>query len=79
MILREFEAEILRLYHAEHWRIGTLARYSSLRAPRLYDMVHERGHPGRPDHFRTIVARYRPRPAAEAYLRLRTLPALPLR
>jgi transposase len=27
-----------------------------------------------PDHFRSIVARYRPRPAAEAYLRLRTLP-----
>src|SRR5204863_9116365 len=26
------------------------------------------------DHFRTIVARFRPRPAAEAFLRLRTLP-----
>ena len=26
------------------------------------------------EHFRAIVARYRPRPAAEAYLRLRTLP-----
>ena len=26
-----------------------------------------------PDHFRHLVARYRPRPAAEAYLRLRTL------
>ena len=25
MIPRELEAEILRLYHAEHWRIGTLA------------------------------------------------------
>ena len=37
-------------------------------------MVRQRGYPGRPDHFRAIVARYRPRPAAEAYLRLRTLP-----
>ena len=117
MISRELEAEILRLYHAEHWRIGTLARqmsihhdtvrrvltqagipaaaqstrgsmadffvpfiqdtlarYPSLRASRLYDMVRERGYPGRPDHFRAIVARYRPRPTAEAYLRLRTLP-----
>jgi transposase len=117
MISRELEAQILRLYHAEHWRIGTLARqlnihhdtvrrvltqagipataqstrgsmadpfvpfiqdtlarYPTLRASRLYDMVRERGYPGRPDHFRAIVARYRPRPSAEAYLRLRTLP-----
>jgi len=109
MISRELEAEILRLYHAEHWRIGTLARqlnihhdtvrrvlmqagipaaaqstrgsiadpfvpfiqdtlarYPSLRASRLYQMVRERGYPGRPDHFRAIVARYRPRPAAQA-------------
>ncbi|HUA26642.1 MAG TPA: IS21 family transposase [Steroidobacteraceae bacterium] len=117
MISRELEAEILRLYHAEHWPIGTLARqlgihhdtvrrvltqagipaakqstrpsmadpfvpfiqaslaeYPTLRASRLYQMVRERGYPGRPDHFRAIVARYRPRPTAEAYLRLRTLP-----
>ena len=26
MISRELEAEILRLYHAEHWPVGTLAR-----------------------------------------------------
>ena len=26
MISRELEAEILRLYHAEGWRVGTLAR-----------------------------------------------------
>lgn len=118
MISRELEAEILRLYHAEHWPIGTLARqlgihrdtvrrvlgqagiaagvkymrhsmvepyvpfiqetlgrYPTLRASRLYQMVRERGYPGAPDHFRAIVARYRPRPIAEAYLRLRTLPA----
>jgi transposase len=37
-------------------------------------MVRERGYPGAPDHFRAIVARLRPRPAAQAYLRLRTLP-----
>jgi transposase len=116
MISRELEAELLRLYHAEHWPIGTLARqlgihhdtvrrvltqagipaaeqstrhsmadpfvpfiqdtltrYPTLRASRLYQMVRERGYAGRPDHFRAIVARYRPRPAAEAYLRLRTL------
>lgn len=52
----------------------TLAHYPTLRASRLYQMVRERGYPGCPDHFRAIVARYRPRPAAEAYLRLRTLP-----
>jgi transposase len=118
MISRELEAEILRLHHAEHWALGTiarqlrvhhatvrrvltqagipaarqstrgsmadafvpfiqqtLARYPTLRASRLYHMACERGYPGRPDHFRAIVARYRPRPAAEAYLRLRTLPA----
>jgi len=118
MIARALEAEILRLHHAEHWPIGTiaaqlrvhhstvrrvlaqagvevaktttvrasivapymafivetLAKYPTLRASRLYTMVHERGYTGAPDHFRAIVARLRPRPAAEAYLRLRTLP-----
>jgi transposase len=51
----------------------TLARYPTLRASRLYRMVRERGYPGGADHFRAIVARYRPRQAVEAYLRLRTL------
>lgn len=116
MISRQLEAEILRLFHAEKWRIGTLAaqlgvhhttvrrvlaaaglpagrqslrpsmadpfvafivetleKYPTLRASRLYEMVRQRGYPGRPDHFRAVVARYRPRPPAEAYLRLRTL------
>ena len=111
-------AEILRLYHAEKWKPGTLARqlgvhhdtvrrvlaqagqtpggdaprpslvdpfvplieqtlekYPTLRASRLYAMVRERGYTGGPDHFRHVVARYRPVPVAEAYLRLRTLPA----
>jgi len=53
----------------------TLAKYPTLRASRLYTMVRERGYPGAPDHFRAIVAGLRPRPTAEAYLRLRTLPA----
>ena len=118
MIPPELEAEILRLYHAEKWRIGTIAaqvgvhhttvrrvlaqaqipagrqslrpsiadpyvpfivatleKYPKLRASRLHEMVRQRGYPGAPDHFRSIVARYRPRPPAEAYLRLRTLPA----
>lgn len=52
----------------------TLAKYPTLRASRLYAMVRERGYLGAPDHFRAIVARLRPRPAGEAYLRLRTLP-----
>lgn len=52
----------------------TLAKYPRLRASRLFAMVRERGYPGAPDHFRAIIARLRPRPAAEAYLRLRTLP-----
>ena len=117
MIPPEREAEILRLYHAEKWRVGTIAtqlgvhhstvrrvltqagvpvaeqslrssiadpflpfipatlkKYPRLCASRLYQMVKERGYPGGPDHFRAIVSRHRPRPVAEAYLRLRSLP-----
>ena len=117
MISRQREAEILRLWHAEKWKIGTiaaqlgvhhdtvrrvlaqaavaegvttirpsivdpfvaliretLAKYPRLRASRLYEMVKRRGYGGGPDHFRHVVARYRPQPVAEAYLRLRTLP-----
>ena len=116
MITPARAAEILRLYHAEKWKPGTLARqlgvhhdtvrrvlaqagqapgfdstrasladpfvplieqtlekYPTLRASRLYAMVRERGYTGGPDHFRHVVARYRPAPVAEAYLRLRTL------
>ncbi len=118
MISREIEARILRLYHAERWKIGTIAtqlavhhstvrrvlvhagvpraleltrpsmvdahlpwirevleRYPGLRASRLYEMARARGYPGGPDHFRHLIALHRPRPPAEAYLRLRTLPA----
>ena len=117
MISRDLKAEILRLYHAEKWTVGTIAKqlgvhhttvqrvlrypdavnsrihprasiidpylpfvlealekYPRLRASRLYGMVKERGYGGGPDHFRKLVARYRPRRPTEAYQRLRTLP-----
>jgi transposase len=51
-----------------------LEKYPNLHASRLYAMVRERGYPGGPDHFRHLVALVRPRPPAEAFLRLRTLP-----
>lgn len=53
--------------------LETLTQFPRLRASRLYDMVKARGYPGRPDHFRHLIARHRPRPRNEAYLRLRTL------
>jgi transposase len=54
--------------------VETLKTYPDLRASRLHVMVRERGYGGGADHFRAIVARLRPQPLAEAYLRLRTLP-----
>jgi hypothetical protein len=112
----ELEAQILRYFHVEKWRVGTIARhlrlhsdtvarvlaqagvptrahvvrpaqidaylpfihetlkkFPTLTASRLYGMAKERGYGGGPDHFRHLIARYRPRPQAEAYLRLRTL------
>lgn len=112
----ELQAQILRYYHVEKWRPGTIARqlgihrntvrlalaraglaphgpqsrprkidpylpfiletlnaFPGLTAARLYGMAHERGYRGDPDHFRHMIARHRPRPRAEAYLRLRTL------
>jgi len=53
---------------------ATLEKYPTLPASRLYEMVRKRGYPGQPDHFRSVVRRYRPKQPAEAYLRLRTLP-----
>ena len=54
--------------------LETLTQFPRLRASRLYLMVKDRGYPGKPDHFRHLIARHRPRPKSEAYLRLRTLP-----
>ena len=116
-IAPELRAQILRLYQAELWRIGTiasqlhlhrdtvqrvvaqacvmrphaplrpsrvdpylpfildtLAKFPTLAASRLHAMVRSRGYTGGPDHFRHLVACHRPRPAAQAFLRLRTLP-----
>ena len=113
----EIEAQILRFYHVERWRIGTIARqlrvhrdtvtrvlaqaglprigkpsrpskldpylpfiretlakFPTLTASRLHVMVQERGYRGGPSHFRHVIAWHRPRPPAEAYLRLRCLP-----
>jgi transposase len=113
----DIEAQILRYYHAERWRVGTiakqlrvhrdtvarvlaqaglprierlrrpskidpylpfihetLAKFPTLRASRLHAMVQERGYRGGQSQFRHIIACHRPRPPAEAYLRLRTLP-----
>ena len=111
----EFEVNVLRYYHVEKWRVGTIARqlhvhhgsvervlrqaglprinsarascidqylpfirqtldkFPALTASRLYSMVKERGYIGGPDHFRHLISHHRPRPAAEAYLRLVTL------
>lgn len=117
MISKETEAEVLRLFHAEKWRIGTIAaelgvhhttvqrvlrqtgtelkalaprpsmadsfvpfiveqleKFPRLCASRLFEMVKARGYQGGPDHFRRVVGRHRPRKAAEAFQRLKTLP-----
>ena len=116
-ILPELEAQILRYYHVEKWRTGTIAaqlgvhhgivtrvlaqaglpqlgaprrasaidpylsfiletleKFPTLTASRLHAMVKSRGYSGGPDHFRHLIALHRPRPKADAYLRLRTLP-----
>jgi len=115
-VSKETESEILRLFHAEKWKRGTIARqlqihhgvvdrvltrngisierlrvrgsmidpylsfirsvlekYPKLTGSRLHEMVKARGYTGGVDHFRDMLARHRPRPAAEAYLRLSTI------
>ncbi len=52
----------------------TLDRHPKLCASRLYRMCLERGYVGSESHFRRVIRERRPRPTAEAYLRLRTLP-----
>ncbi|MBI5512239.1 MAG: IS21 family transposase [Deltaproteobacteria bacterium] len=53
----------------------TLQRYPRLRATRLFEMVRQRGYGGSVVQLRRLVRTLRPRPAAEAYLRLNLLPA----
>lgn len=50
------------------------AKYPKLTASRLWSMCRQRGYPGAKDHFRHLVAPYRPKPRTEAFLRLRPLP-----
>ena len=54
--------------------LATLTKFPTLTAARLQAMVSERGYVGGGSHFRHLIAGLRPRPPAEAYLRLRTLP-----
>ena len=112
----EIEAEIRRLFFAEHWKVGTIARqldvhhdvvrrvldllppphtsgprplrldpyrefiaqqlaqYPRLRATRLFDMLKARGYAGSVITLRRLVARIRPAPQAEVFLRLQPLP-----
>ena len=51
----------------------TLRRWPTVCSSRLYDMCVDRGYAGSPDHFRHRIRRFRPKQAAEAYLRLKTL------
>jgi transposase len=71
-VAKPVRASMIEPYRA--FIVETLTRYPTLRASRLYEMVRSRGYPGGPDHFRALVASLRPRPPAEAYLRLRALP-----
>ena len=52
----------------------TLEKYPKLAASRVWHMLRERGYPGGETRVREIVALVRPRPKAEAYLRLAALP-----
>ena len=52
----------------------TLKRHPLIPASVLHRMVVKRGYRGAESHFRAQIAKRRPRPAAEAFLRLQTLP-----
>lgn len=111
----EVEAEIRRLFFAEHWPVGTIARqlgvhedvvrrvaglmsakrmlpsqpslvapyasfisetlaqFPTLRATRIHDMARARGFAGSVRSIREHVARVRPAPRREAFLRIEAL------
>lgn len=116
-VSQETEAEIRRLFFAEHWKRGTivaqlglhldvvkrvtgsvgmkpgtvrmgprtlepyipfidetLGRYPKLRATRILDMIRSRGYAGSIGTLRRYVKKARPKPKAEAFLRIETLP-----
>lgn len=54
--------------------VDTLERHRRLRATRLFQMLKGRGYQGSVVQLRRYVRKVRPRPAAEAFLRLSTLP-----
>ena len=61
MIPRELEAEILRLYHAEHWRIGTLATQLQVHHSTVRRVLAQAGIPaGQQSLRRSIVDPYIP-------------------
>jgi transposase len=51
----------------------TLAKYPTLRATRLYDMLKARGYPGSVRTLRVHVAKVRPQPKMQAFLRIESL------
>lgn len=53
-----------------------LTKYPRLRSSRVFEMVRERGYKGSESHLRKLIfqRQWRPRPLAEAFLRVRTLP-----
>ncbi len=69
---RSHRASMIDPYQA--FIMDILRQYPTLTASRLYGMVKERGYQGGEDHFRHLIAHVRPRPIAEAFHRLRTLP-----
>ena len=53
--------------------VEQLAQYPRLRSTRLYDMIRARGYAGSVRTLRSLVARIRPAPQAEVFLRLQLL------
>ena len=53
----------------EQWK-----KYPKLSSTALWRMAKSRGYPGKERNFRQMAAPFRPKPKAEAFLRLKTLP-----